>query len=68
MAEFVMDKAVKESGDVFQVHLLGCSEVTNAATTRYIGSFSTPVAAYNIAAGLKNSPEYCPTCLAKMRA
>ena len=68
MAEFVMEKAVKESGEVFQVHLLGCAQVTDPNGAYYIGSFATPVAAYNIAAGLKYSPEYCPECLSKMIA
>ena len=67
MAEYVLDNDIKNEVSNL-VHLDHCAELKNATNTLYIGSFGSPVAAYNIALGYKFSVDYCPTCLSKMTA
>lgn len=65
MAEFVLDNEIKHE-EANLVHLLDCTELQTASDTLYLGSYGSPVAAYNIAKGYRYSVDYCPKCLSRM--
>jgi hypothetical protein len=67
MAEYILNNA-SNSDSANLVHLDSCAELKGSGSALYLGSYGTPVAAYNIAKGLKHAVDYCPTCLSKMTA
>ena len=67
MAEFILDNELNSDTNNL-VHLNNCAQLSSSGSTQYLGSFGTPVAAYNIAKGLKPAVAYCPACLGKMTA